>query len=99
MPFPIFKIFSGQFRASGNSTPSLSEAEKLLGSSKKKSRLPPEEWFLEPIRKKVLVGRAMLLEDCVYRRLRKTYIYGNQGLINNLGAKSICKISIKTPEI
>ena len=30
-----FLIFSGQFRASGNSTPGPSEAEKLIGSGKK----------------------------------------------------------------
>ena len=52
VPFPIFKIFSGQFRASGNSTPGPSEAEKLIGSAKKMLRLPPEERFLESIQKK-----------------------------------------------
>ena len=46
-----FLIFSGQFRASGNSTPGSSEAEKLISSRKKKSQLPPEERFLEPIQK------------------------------------------------
>ena len=52
MSFLIFKIFSGQFRASGNSTPGPSEAEKLIGSGKKLLRLPPEERFLELIQKK-----------------------------------------------
>ena len=93
MPFPIFKIFSGQFWASWNSTSSASEAEKLIGSGKKISRLPPEERFLELVQKKKLfqyiVGRVMFLKDCVYRRLRRTCIYGNQGLINNLRAESI----------
>ena len=52
MLFPIFKIFLEQFRASGNSNPGPSEAEKLIGSVKKISQLPPEERFLEPIQKK-----------------------------------------------
>ena len=84
-----FLIFLGQFRASGNSIPGSSEAEKLIGSRKKKSQLPPEERFLEPIQKKPSGVRVMFLKDCVYRRLRKTCIYGNQGLINNLRAESI----------
>ena len=67
MLFPIFKIFSEQFRASGNSNPGPSEVEKLIGSGKKISRSPPEERFLEPIQKKTLfqyiVGRAMFLKD------------------------------------
>ena len=81
----------GELQASGNSTPSPSEAEKLIGSGKKKLRLPPEEQFLEPMQKKQknIRGWAMFLKDCVYRRLRKTYIYGNQGFINNLRGESI----------
>ena len=56
MPFPIFEIFSGQFRASGNSTPGPSEAEKLIGSGKKISPLPPEERLLELIQKKKVIS-------------------------------------------
>ena len=46
-----FFIFLGQFWASGNSTPGPSEAEKLIGSGKKKKKepLPPEERFSELI--------------------------------------------------
>ena len=54
MVFPILKFFSGQFCASGNSTPGPTKAEKLIGSEKKISRLPPEERFLEPIQKNVI---------------------------------------------
>ena len=45
--------------------------------------------------KKTSVGWAMFFKDCVYRRLRKTYIYGNQGLINNLRAESTWQNFIK----
>ena len=82
MLFSIFKIFLGQFRAAGNSTPGPSEAE---------SRLPPEERFSELIQKTLfqnIVEQAMFLKDCIYQRLRRTLIYGNQGLINNLRAES-----------
>ena len=54
MLFPIFKIFSGQFCESENSTSGPTKAEKLIGSGKKISRLPPEEPFLEPIQKNVI---------------------------------------------
>ena len=92
MPFPIFKISSGQFRAPENSIPGPSKAEKLIGSGKKILRLPPGERFLEPIQKTLfqcIVGRAMFLMDCVYRCLTRICIYGNQGLVNNLSAESI----------
>ena len=56
MLFPIFKFFSEQFRASGNSNPGPSEVEKLIGSGKKISRSPPEERFLEPIQKKNVIS-------------------------------------------
>ena len=56
MPFPIFNFFSGQFRASGNSTPGLSEAEKLLGSGKKRSRLPPQGMVFRADTKKSISG-------------------------------------------
>ena len=42
-----------------------------------------------------MVGRAMFLKDCIYQRLRRTCIYGNQGLINNLRAESSWQNFIK----
>ena len=54
MLLPIFKIFSEQFRTSGNSTPGPIKAEKLIGSGKKILQLPPEERFLEPIQKNII---------------------------------------------
>ena len=45
--------------------------------------------------KKMSVGRAMFLKDCVYRRFKKICIYGNQGLINNLREESIWQNVIK----
>ena len=38
--------------------------------------------------KGLLVGRVMFLKDFVYQRLRRTYIYGNQELINSQRAES-----------
>ena len=93
MPFPILKIFLRQFRASRNSTPGPSEAEKLIGVGKKISRLPTDKTVFKTDTKKALfqyiLGRAMLLKDSVYRRLRRTCIYRNEGPINNLRAESI----------
>ena len=92
MPFSIFNFFETISGGCGNSAPGPSEAEKLICLGKKNLRLPPEESLLEPIQKKTLfqytLGRVMFLKDCVYRRLRRTCIYGNQGLINNLRAES-----------
>ena len=45
--------------------------------------------------KGLLVGRTMFLKDCVYQRLRRTCIYGSQGLINNLRTDSNLKKFIK----
>ena len=92
----LFLIFSGQFRASGKSTPGPSEAEKLIGSGKKEIVITSRGMvFRADTKKKTLVGQAMFLLDCVYRRLSKTWIYGNQGLINNLKAESIWQDFIK----
>ena len=75
-----------------NSTPGPSKAENLTDSGEKKSGLPPEERFLELIQKQTLfhyiVGQAMFLKDYIYQRFRRTCIYGNQGLIDNLRAES-----------
>ena len=79
--FSIFKFFQDNFGRPGIPPP-------VPPKQKKKSRLPPEERFLEPIQKKTLfqyiVGQAMFLKDCIYQRLRRTCIYGNQEVINNL---------------
>ena len=82
-----FLIFSGQFQASWNSTPGPSEAEKLIGS--KKNRITSRGTVFRADTKKMSVGRAVFLKDCVYRRFKKICTYGNQGLINNLRAESI----------
>ena len=83
-----FLIFSGQFRAFGNSTPGPSEAEKINRFGQKKSRLPPEEWFLEPIQKNIS-GTGDVSQGLCLSKLKKPCIFGNQGLINDLRAESI----------
>ena len=93
MLFSIFKIFPGQFWATKISTPGTSEAEKLISLGKKEIAITSRRTIFRADTKRTLfqyiVGRAMFLKDCVYRRLRRTCIYGNQGLINNLRAESI----------
>ena len=49
----LFLTFFGTISGVRDSTPGPSEAEKLIGSGKKKSQLPPEGRFLELIQKKV----------------------------------------------
>ena len=54
--FLFFKNCSGQFRGVGNSTPGTSEAEKLIGSFKKKKKkkiaITSRGTVLEPMQKK-----------------------------------------------
>ena len=67
-----FLIFLGQFWAAENSTLGLSDAEKLTGSGKIKKnknrgtviRVGTKETLFHYI-----VGRAVFLKDCVYRRI------------------------------
>ena len=48
--YSYFLFFFGQIRASRNSTPGPSEAERTINRfGQKKSRLPLEDQFLEPI--------------------------------------------------
>ena len=97
MPFSIFKIFSGQFRVAGNSTPGPSEEENQL--KQKKIVITSRGTVFRPVTKKTLfqyiVGWAIFLKDCIYRGLRRTCIYGNQGVINNLRAESSWQDFIK----
>ena len=88
-----FLIFWGQFRVAGNSVPGPSKAEKLTALGKKKkivitSRGTAFRVDTKKMLFQYIVGQAMFLKDYVYRRLRRTCIYGNQGLINNLRAES-----------
>ena len=91
MLFSIFKFFSGQFWATRNSTPGTSEAEKLISLDKKEIVITSRRTIFRVDTKRTLfqyiVGRTMFLKDCVYQRVRRTSIYGNQGLINNLRAE------------
>ena len=82
-----FLIFSGQFWASGNSTPGPSEAEKLIGWGKK-NRDYLQKNGLESIQKNVS-GTGDVSQGLCLSKLKKNCIYGNQGLINNLRAESI----------
>ena len=93
--FLFLPTFSGQFRASGNSTPSPFKAEKLISLGKKKIAITSRGMVFRADTKKASVGQVMFLKYCVYWRLRKTCIYGNQGLINNLRAESIWQNFIK----
>ena len=92
MPFPVFKIFSGQFRASGNSSAGPSKAEKLIGSGKKISRLPQGNGFYSRYKKNVISiysATGNVSQGLWLSTFKKNLHYGNQGLINNLSAKSI----------
>ena len=71
------------------------QSRKLIGSGKATIAITSRRTVFKADTIKPLVGRAMFLKDCVYRRLRRTCIYGNQGLINNLRAESIWQNFIK----
>ena len=84
MCYFLFLIFVGTISGVREFYSRSSEAEKLIGLGKKIPRLPPEERFLEPIQKDVVVSQVLCL-----LKLKINCIYGNQGLINNLRAESI----------
>ena len=70
-------------------------SRKINQFGQKKIAITSRGTIFRADRKKASVGQVMFLKDCVYRRLRKTCIYGNQGLINNLRTESIWQNFIK----
>ena len=86
MPFPILNFFRDNFGCPAILIRSL-QSRKISRFGQKKSRLPPEERFLEPIQKNV-GGMGDVSQELCLSKLKKNCIYGNQGLINNLRAES-----------